>query len=298
MPTTMTATEPGGQGTGRVAVIAGSGLLPVEIVRSLRESGETPFVLTVTGDADPSTPEFVACGAEPIAVEEFGHLVRRLRTAGAGRVVMAGGVARRPVFSRIRPTWDLLRAAPRMLAAIGKGDDALLRAVISTIERAGMRVVGAQDIVPDLLAPPGVLTRAMPQAADIRDRDAALAAARAIGALDIGQAAIAVGGRAVALEGVEGTDGLLERMVGLRSHGRLAGRRGGVLVKCAKPGQEMRADLPTIGPDTITAAHAAGLSGVAVEAERSFILAARETIDRANALGLFLEGIVVGDSDG
>ena len=112
-----------------------------------------------------------------------------------------------------------------------------------------------------------------------------------IGGLDIGQAAIAVGGRAVALEGIEGTAGLLDRMRDMRNHGRLAGKSGGALVKCVKPDQDERADLPTIGPNTIEAAHAAGLAGVGLEAGRSLIIDYADTIGRADALGLFIVGL-------
>ncbi|MEP6567033.1 MAG: UDP-2,3-diacylglucosamine diphosphatase LpxI, partial [Mesorhizobium sp.] len=153
------------------------------------------------------------------------------------------------------------------------------------------RVVGAHEIVPELVATEGTMTETAPRKSDWRDLDAAHEAAKAIGALDIGQAAVAIGGRAIALEGVEGTDGLLERTKQLRGHGRLAGRTRGVLVKCAKPDQEMRADLPSIGPQTIEAAHAAGLAGIGVEAGRSLVLEASATIERANALGLFIIGL-------
>ncbi|RVD62782.1 LpxI family protein, partial [Mesorhizobium sp. M4A.F.Ca.ET.029.04.2.1] len=129
------------------------------------------------------------------------------------------------------------------------------------LEKRGIKVVGAHEIVPELLAGKGPLTQAEPSKADWRDIEAARVAAKAIGALDIGQAAIAIGGRAIALEGIEGTNGLLERTRQLRDHGRLAGKTRGVLVKCAKPGQELRADLPTIGPRTVEAAQEAGLAG-------------------------------------
>jgi DUF1009 family protein len=95
----------------------------------------------------------------------------------------------------------------------------------------------------------------------------------------------------VALEGIEGTDGLLERVAGLRGHGRLAGASGGVLVKCAKPGQELRADLPTIGLHTVEAVHRAGLVGIGVEAERALILDQRRLIERADELGIFVIGL-------
>jgi DUF1009 family protein len=137
----------------------------------------------------------------------------------------------------------------------------------------------------------GCYTKAAPQASDRRDIDAARTAAEAIGALDIGQGAVAIGGRAIALEGLEGTNGLLERVRDLRGHGRLAGKTGGVLVKCLKPGQELRADLPTVGPTTIELAHAAGLSGIAVEAGRSLVIDGPELVARADALGLFALGL-------
>ncbi len=274
----------------RTGVIAGSGSLPIDIVRTLRARGESPFLVLVEGEADPGEPVFAGCERVILATEQVGDLIVHLKRAGVDRAVLAGGVARRPVFSRIRWNMGTLRMLPRIFVALARGDDVLLRALIGHIEAHGIAVVGAHEIVPDLLAPAGVLSAARPTRADQADIDAGLAAARAIGALDIGQAAIAIGGRAIALEGIEGTDGLLERTKALRGHGRLAGRTRGVLVKCAKPGQELRADLPSIGPRTMDDAHAAGLAGVAVEAGSSFILSFGETVARADALGLFLVG--------
>ena len=141
---------------------------------------------------------------------------------------------------------------------MAKGDNALLRTLRRAHRETGPKVVGAHEVVPDLLAGEGVITKAKPTAADRKDLAAAFAAAKAIGALDIGQAAVAIGGRVIALEGIEGTDGLLASTVTLRSHGRLSGKKRGVIVKCAKPGQELRADLPAIGPQTVTAAHRRG----------------------------------------
>jgi UDP-2,3-diacylglucosamine hydrolase len=102
---------------------------------------------------------------------------------------------------------------------------------------------------------------------------------------------VAIGGRVVAVEGIEGTDGLLDRVKDLRGHGRIAGIGGGALVKCAKPGQELRADLPTIGPLTIERVHAAGLAGIGVEAGRAFVLEFAQTMARADALGVFVVGL-------
>lgn len=285
MTTAASATET------RTGVVAGSGTLPVDVARRLIADGEKPFVVLVDGEANAAEPVYRQCDTVVLTVEQVGDLITHLKRAGVTRAVLAGGVARRPVFSRIRWNLGTLRLLPRVFAALARGDDVLLRALIGHLDANGIRVVGAHEIVPELVAPAGVLTRARPTRADLADIEAALAGARAIGALDIGQAAIAVGGRVIALEGIEGTDGLLERAKTLRGHGRLAGKSGGVLVKCAKPGQEVRADLPSIGPRTMDDAHAAGLAGVALEAGSSFILSFPETVARADALGLFLVGI-------
>jgi DUF1009 family protein len=187
-----------------------------------------------------------------------------------------------------------LRLLPKAIAGLGRGDDGLLAIVVRTIEEEGIRVVGAHQIVPDLLAPEGPVGAERPHKADMRDVQAAYKAAHALGALDIGQGAVAIGGRVIAVEGIEGTDGLLERVRDMRGHGRLAGKGRGVLVKCAKPGQELRADLPAIGPRTVTMAHAAGLAGIGVEADHSLILEGAEVVRLADSLGVFVVGLPAG----
>ena len=229
-----------------------------------------------------------------LPVEQFGRILPLLARARVARLVLAGSVSRRPRLSAIRWSFSALALLPRVAAALRRGDDGLLSALIHIAEAEGIRVVGAHEIVPDLLAPKGNLTRCAPTEADWRDIAAASEAALALGRLDIGQGGIAIGGRVVALEGIEGTDGLLARTAAMRGHGRLAGKKRGALVKRCKPQQERRADLPAIGPDTIDGAHAAGLAGVAVEADRSFILDFDRTIARADALGLFVVGLPPG----
>ncbi|RST86049.1 DUF1009 domain-containing protein [Aquibium carbonis] len=271
----------------RVAVIAGGGELPRELVRGLTAAGHAPFVVIV-GDEDPSG----LTGGEytVLHVEEYGRLLPVLRAARATHVVMAGSVSRRPRLRAIRFSVGLLKLLPQIVWALGRGDDALLRTIVGHIEAAGMKVLGSHQILPDLLADKGALTRVRPSASIQPGIAAAFQAARAIGALDIGQAAVAVGRRVVALEGVEGTAAMLARVGDLRASGRIS-MAGGVLVKCAKPGQELRADLPTIGPDTVVDAHAAGLSGIAVEAGRTIILRQGDVVENADRLGLFVVGL-------
>lgn len=275
----------------RVAIVAGSGALPVDIAENLAALGHKPFIVMVQGE---TSPGLAAYDHDELTVENFAGLAPLLKRHRISHAVFAGGISRRPQLSRLKPSISLLKLLPRALAALVKGDDGLLRALAAAVEAYGVKVVGAHEIAPDLLASEGPISSIAPRKPDLRDLEAAAAAARAIGALDIGQAAIAIGGRVIALEGVEGTDGLLERVKGLRSHGRLAGKTRGVLVKCAKPNQELRVDLPTIGPATVTAAHAAGLAGIGVEAGRTLVLDLGGVIAEADRLGLFVIGLPAG----
>jgi DUF1009 family protein len=273
-----------------VGVVAGGGALPLEVARALKDRGEKPFLLLIEGEVDAGSPlrDFEH---ETLALEDVGSLIGVLKRRGVARLVLAGEIGRRPRLSAMRVSAGLLGWLPSIVVGLAKGDDGLLRLLVRRLERKGIRVVGAHEIVPELLAAAGLLAKAAPDAAAWRDIEAARAAAEAIGALDIGQGAVAIGGRVVALEGIEGTNGLLERVRELRGHGRLAGKAGGVLVKCAKPGQELRADLPTIGPQTVKLAHAAGLAGIGVEAGRSLIMDGPAVIADADALGLFVIGL-------
>jgi DUF1009 family protein len=274
----------------RVGIIAGGGSLPVEVAAGLAGRGHSPVIIMIEGEADPKS-DLAGYEHENLALEDIGSLVSLLRRRRISHLVLAGEIRRRPRLIDMRPSLGLLAVVPSVMMALASGDDGLLKVLTRGLEARGIKVVGAHEIVPELVAAEGVLTKTAPRKSDWRDIEAAHAAAKAIGALDIGQAAVAVGGRAIALEGVEGTDGLLERTRQLRSHGRLAGRTRGVLVKCAKPGQELRADLPSIGPQTVEAAHAAGLAGIAVEAGRSLVLEGPTVVARANALGLFVIGL-------
>jgi hypothetical protein len=274
----------------RIGIIAGGGSLPVEVAASLAKQGYPPVIIAAEGEVDRKS-DLAVYETEKLALEDFGSLVPLLKRKRISHLVLAGEIRRRPKLTGMRPSLGLLAVVPTVVMGLARGDDGLLKILTRFLEKRGIKVVGAHEIVPELLAGGGSLTKAEPRKSDWRDIEAARAAAKAIGALDIGQAAVAIGGRAIALEGIEGTNGLLERTRQLRNHGRLAGKTRGVLVKCAKPGQELRADLPTIGPQTIEAAHAAGLAGIAVEAGRSLILEGPITLARANAFGLFIVGL-------
>ncbi|MEN8492737.1 LpxI family protein [Brucella melitensis] len=273
---------------GRVAVVGGNGLLPIKVAETLQNAGQAPFLVPLRGEADPVLYNYEH---QEISVVEFAKLVRSMKTAGVSRVVLAGGVRNRPHVRDLKFDWPTLRAVPYVLGALGKGDDALLRAFIGLLESFGFKVVGAHEVVPDLLSPPpACLTRITPDARERRNIALAMDAALKLGDLDVGQGAIAAGGRVVALEGAEGTDLMIERVRELRTAGRIS-RRGGVLVKMAKPRQDERADLPAIGLSTVENAERAGLAGIAIEAGRTFILGFGEKLAAANKKGLFIETI-------
>lgn len=228
---------------------------------------------------------------ERLQLEHAATLLPILKKHGVNRVVLAGSVARRPKLRDLK--WDrrMVSWLPPVAKALWQGDNVLLSALIGIFEKHGISVVGAHEVASSLLAAEGTITKAKPKKSDHLDIDAARAAALAIGSLDIGQAAVSIGGRVIALEGIEGTEGLLERVAALRGHGRLAGKTRGVLVKVSKPQQEVRADLPAIGPKTVEAAHQAGLAGIAVEAGRSLIVDGPDVVRLADLHGLFVIGL-------
>ena len=167
-----------------------------------------------------------------------------------------------------------------------------MREAINAIERRGVRVIGVQDLWPELVVAEATLTDRKPSRNEIEAARYGLEAARAIGAFDTGQALVTFGKRIVALEGVEGTDAMLDRVARLRDEGRIRANRGqGMLVKACKPNQEIRVDLPSIGPDTVRSVVDAALGGIVVEAGRSLILNRARTIEAANEAGLFVAGI-------
>ena len=293
---TKAATDPLDLSSGAIAIVAGGGRLPADLAAGLRARGVEPIVVMIEGEVTDPAP-FDGLPSFWVRLEDGLSLPGRLRKMGARHVALAGSIERRPKLRQVRPLLPLIPLAARLGVALMRGDDNLLRAIVGIIERSGLKVVGAHQLLPDLVISQGVHTKRAPNKQDGADIDAALEAAKAIGRLDIGQAAVAIGGRAIALEGIEGTDGLLERVVALRGHGRLAGRKGGVLVKAAKPGQERRVDLPSIGVRTIIDAHAAGLNGVAVEADSSLALGFAEMIEKADELGLFIVGLRAGDGE-
>ena len=268
--------------TGRLGIVAGGGQLPRRLVESCRASGRDVFVLALEGAAEPETVRGV-----PHAWCRMGAAVTGLsllRENNVTELVLAGSV-RRPSLVTLRPDW---RAA-KLFARIGYralGDDSLLSAVVSELEQEGFRVLGVDQLLDGGGIAEGPLGKIHPDLQSVADIERGLRIARAIGSLDIGQAVVVQQGLVLGVEAVEGTDELLRRCAALRREGP-----GGVLVKVEKPGQERRADRPTIGHRTVVLAAETGLLGIAIEAEATIVLDRDEVIRTADRAGLFVVGI-------
>lgn len=259
--------------------------MPGLLASACAASGRAHYILGLTGFAE--TDHLPRAPDEWMRLGEIGKGFEALRQAGVDEVVLAGSV-KRPALGDLKPDMKgaslLARIAGRAL-----GDDSLLSAVIAEIEREGFNVVGIDSILTNLLAGSGPLGRNTPDKGAWDDIARGFEVARALGAADVGQAAVVQQGIVLGVEAAEGTDALLERCASVRRDGP-----GGVLVKVKKPQQERRADLPTIGPATVKNAHAAGLQGIAVETGHTLIIDRAAVTALSDELGLF----VVGHGDG
>jgi len=278
----------------KLGLIAGGGTLPVEIAQHCERSGRPLFVIRLKGFAGTGLAPYA--GAE-VGLAEIGKCLKALKRAGCRSICLAGNVAR-PDFTSLVPDFRGLLLLPQVIAAARKGDDALLRLMVGAFEKEGFDVEGAHEVMDDLSLPAGLLGRHAPSEIDLADARQALEVARAIGGLDIGQAAVVSHGLVLAVEAQEGTDALLDRVAGLPAH--LKGRPGagaGVLAKAPKPIQETRVDLPTIGLATVEGVARAGLSGIVGEAGRLLVLDREAVIELADELGVFILGVEAPKSD-
>ncbi len=263
-----------------LGIIAGGGGLPVRVAEAVAASGRPVVVAVLDGHGDAA-----AYGAYPSRAFRWGlaaTMLAWLKDHGVRQVVLAGTVARPSILS-LRPD----TAGLKLLARIGKaaftGDDSILRAVMKVLAEDGFEVIGAQEVLAGLLPPAALLAGPAPDDVARADIARGIAVCHALGAVDVGQGCVVQQGLVLAVEAIEGTDAMLARAGGLRRDGP-----GGVLVKCVKPGQSRLADLPTVGPRTVDNALAAGLRGLAFEANGTILLERETTIGRADAGGLFL----------
>lgn len=268
-----------------LGIIAGAGDLPVAVAESARDSGKAVFILALRGAAGESVAQF---DHEWVGIGEVGKSLKALRAHDCSEIVMLGRVAR-PRFGDIKVDAKGLVLLPRLVAAARAGDDALLRALVGFFDAEGFRTVGVAEAAPGLLASEGTLGGVAVPTDALDDIALATKVVRALGRLDVGQAAVACDGLVLAVEAAEGTDAMIARVASLPTAIRgVPGKRRGVLVKALKPTQDMKTDLPVIGVQTVRGAAAAGLAGIAVEAGRSLVIDRKHVVEAADAEGLFV----------
>jgi DUF1009 family protein len=281
-------TEANSDNAGALGVICGAGELPVAVAQAAREAGRDVFLVGILGLA--SEPDLSEFDHGIAGIGEFGKIVRLLKEAKCSDVTFAGKVPR-PKFSEVRLDARGALALPGIVSAARHGDDVLMRTILEYFEKDGFRVIGTEDAARQLLAPKGIMGSVSPNEQDLADISKALAVVRAMGAHDIGQAAIVCEGVVLTVEAAEGTDAMIERAALLPEALRGTDKaRRGVLLKAPKPSQERRMDLPVIGRKTLKLAKAAGLRGIAVEADGALILHRSALTAEADKSGIFLLG--------
>lgn len=277
----------------RLAIVAGGGDLPRRVAEQARNTGRNPFVVGLKGFVDQALlAEF---GGPELSVGELGRLIQLMKKEGCEEMVFAGWL-KRPDFGSLKLDLKGVQSLPRILAAAKKGDDALLRSVMDVFAEAGFRIVGADDVLDELRVGAGPLGAIAPGPEHWPDIRRAAEVARISGSLEIGQGAISCAGLILAVEAQEGTDRMLARVPDLNVEIRgTPEERRGVLVKAAKPQQERRIDLPTIGLRTVEGAAKAGLAGIAVEAGAALVVDREQVAAAADAAGIFIVGFTAAD---
>lgn len=255
-----------------VGLIAGLGRFPLEVARGARRNGHRVAAVALRHFSDPALEAEVDVFSQ-LYLGELNRLFAFFREAGVEKVVMVGKVPKTSLWkdpSAFRPD-------PRVIEVLGRlsdrKDDSILGAIAEELEAEGFPLIGQLDLAPELWAPEGVIGQIPPSDEQLRDIAFGWPIAKAIGDLDIGQTVVVRGGAVLAVEAIEGTDAAIRR-------GCALGEKGATVVKVAKPQQDLRFDVPTVGPDTLAILVECGVGAMALEAGRTVVLE-RETIAAA-----------------
>lgn len=268
-----------------LGLLAGAGPLSRLIAQTRRAEGDAVTVLALNDEAVVDLADFAPTR---VSMAQPGRIERLLKDAGCTHVTLAGRVTR-PDFAAMRPDFKGVTLLPKVAAAARKGDGAMLNLLVAEFEKAGFVVKGAHEWLTGAGAPAGRIAGPAPSGRDMADIGKAAALNRALGPFDVAQACVVCEGAVLAVEAAEGTDAMLARIVALPESVRgTPARRRGVLWKAPKPHQDVRADMPVIGAQTMRRAAAAGLAGVGVAAGATLILERDEAVRIADAEGLFL----------
>ena len=272
----------------KLGIIAGGGSIPKMLIEKCIAQDVDFVVMAIEGNADKNLLKGIKSPCKWIRIGQAGSGFKFFKDEKVDDVVMIGTIKRPSIFDIVP---DLRTTA--FFAKVGAkalGDDGLLRAVVDEIEKDGMKVKGIHEVMPDLLIKEGVLTKKKPTKEHLIDIKRGVEAAFELGKLDIGQSVIVQHGLVLGVEGIEGTDELIRRCKDYRRKGG-----GGVLVKLRKPQQDMRIDLPTIGPKSVERAQESGLEGIVVHAGNGLIVDEKETIALADKYKMFIVGATADD---
>ncbi len=279
----------------RIGLIAGWGKFPVRVAQTLKADGYLVYCMAIRDHADPTLAE-ICDDYREFGMGRMGAQIRYLKSAGVRQATMAGKVFKTKIFER----FSLIRHFPDLTfwrhfypvfltKSVDRKDDTLLLTVTEIYAAGGIEFLPATDYAPELLVKQGTLTKRQPTDNQWKDIRFGWTAAREIGRLDIGQSVIVKDQAVIAVEAIEGTDACIARS------GTLCKSGGMTLVKVAKPDQDMRFDVPTIGEGTVRTLHAAGGKVIAIEANKTIVLDQETTIATANKLGIVITAISAND---
>jgi hypothetical protein len=266
-----------------IGLLAGSGRFPILFAEAAQRQGLQVACVGIRYEA-PEELRDLCASFQRVGVSRLGGMIRAFKRQGVQRVVMAGKVTKSVMYTPWRfvqlcPDLRFLHFWYRALTS-DKRDDSILLGVIAEFERDGMTFASALDYCPELLVTEGILTRRRPTDAEFKDIDFGWHLAKEMGRLDVGQSVAVKERAALAIEAIEGTDKCIERA------GQLCRSGGWTLVKVAKPQQDMRFDVPTIGTSTIDNLHKAGARVLAIEAGKTIVIDQDDVVALANRHGL------------
>ena len=262
----------------RFGLIAGTGRFPLLFAQSAKNHGVEIIAVAHKGQALPELESLVK-KIYWIKVGQLGKLIKILKTEGLKDAAMVGGIKKTIMFSNVVPDFQAISLVAKLRTL---NDDALLRAVAEAIEKEGITIHSSTIFLDELLSPPGCLTKKVPDKKEMRDIEFGWEIAKAIGKLDIGQTIVVKDQVVLAVEAIEGTDEAIRRA------GTLGKRNGLTVIKVSKPQQDLRFDVPAIGPETITVMQEAGAKVLAVESERTLLIDKEELIRAANKAGIII----------
>ncbi len=277
----------------RIGLIAGNGTFPLLVLDAARARGLDVVVAAINEETSPDIERHGAAAVHWMSLGELSRLIETFHGEGVRRAVMAGQVKHKQIFSSIRPDWRLAK----LLLSLGtRNTDSLIGAVAQVLADEGITLMNSTELLEPLLARVGVLTRRAPTEQERGDVSYGRQVARHLAQYDIGQTVVVAGAACVAVEAMEGTDATVERagqIMAALGPGDSTLSRNLVVVKVAKPNQDMRFDVPVVGVRTIESMRRAGATCLALDAGKCLLIDGERVIDAADAAGICVVADVV-----